>query len=134
MSIFRNDIKMAVRNLLRQKTYTAINIAGLAIGMSCFLIILLIVGDEFSYDRFHKNANCLYRVTLDAHLQDREFVTARSSGPVAASLRETLPEVEAATHVRARGGTPTGDCAVRYEVEREVERRAEALPRQRAEE
>src|SRR5574341_2115411 len=114
MSIIRNYVTLAVRNLLRQKTYTGINIAGLAIGMSCCLIILMIVADELSYDRFHKNADRLYRVTLDAHVQDREFITARSSGPVAASLKETLPEVEAATHIRARGGTPVGDCAVRY--------------------
>ncbi len=114
MSILRNYVTLAVRNLLRQKIYTAINIAGLAIGMSCCLIILMIVADELSYDRFHKNADRLYRVTLDAHVQDREFITARSSGPVAPSLRETLPEVEAATHIRARGGTPVSDCAVRY--------------------
>lgn len=114
MSMLGNYVTLAVRNLLRQKIYTAINIAGLAIGMSCCLIILLIVKDEFSYDRFHKNADRLYRITLDAHMQDREFVTARSSGPVAASLREMLPEVEAATHIRARGGTPVSDCAVRY--------------------
>jgi putative ABC transport system permease protein len=107
-------LKTAFRNLLRQKNYTAINIAGLAIGMSCCLIILLIVADEFSYDRFHKNADRLCRITLDAHVQNREFSTARSSGPVAASLRETVPQVEAATHIRARGGTPVGDCAVRY--------------------
>lgn len=114
MSILGNYVTLAVRNLLRQKIYTVINIAGLAIGMSCCLIILLIVGDEFSFDRFHKNADRLYRITLDAHVQDREFVTARSSGPVAAHLREKLPQVEAATHIRARGGTPVSDCAVRY--------------------
>ncbi|NUO80605.1 ABC transporter permease [candidate division KSB1 bacterium] len=114
MSILGNYFTLTIRNLLRQKVYTAINIAGLAIGMSCCLIILMIVADELSYDRFHKNADRLYRVTLDAHVQDREFITARSSGPVAPSLRESLPEVEAATHIRARGGTPVSDCAVRY--------------------
>jgi len=114
MSILRNYFTIAFRNLLRQKTYTAINIAGLAIGMSCCLMILMIVWDELSYDRFHENADRLYRITLDAHVQDREFITARSSGPVAASLCETVPEVEAATHLRSRSGTPTSDCTVRY--------------------
>ncbi|MCG3156380.1 MAG: hypothetical protein DKINENOH_03004 [bacterium] len=114
MAILRNFVTLASRHLLRQKGYTAINIAGLAIGMSCCLIILMIVADELSYDRFHKNAERLCRVTLDAHVQDREFRTARSSGPVAQSLRETLPQVEAATHLRARGGTPVSDCAVRH--------------------
>lgn len=114
MSRLRNEMTITLRKLLRQKIYTGIIIAGLAIGMSCCLIILLIVGDELSYDRHHKNADRLYRITLDAQVQDREFITARSSGPVAASLRENLPEVEASTHIRARGGTPVSDCAVRY--------------------
>jgi putative ABC transport system permease protein len=113
-AILRNYVVTSFRNLLRQKAYTAINIAGLAIGMSCCLIISMIVLDEFSFDRFHENADRIYRITLDARMQDKEFTTARSSGPVAASLLANIPEVEAATHVRARGGTPTGDCAVRY--------------------
>jgi putative ABC transport system permease protein len=103
-----------LRNVLRQKYYAAINVAGLAIGMSCALIIFMIVRDELSFDRFHKNSDRIYRITLDAHVQNKEFITARSSGPVAASLQAELPEVEAATHIRSRGGTPTGDCAVRY--------------------
>jgi putative ABC transport system permease protein len=100
--------------LLRQKIYTAINIAGLAIGMSCCLIILMLVGDELSFDRHHEHADRIYRVTLDARLQDKDFRTARSSGPVAASLMTELPEVEAATHFRSRSGTPTTNCAVRF--------------------
>jgi len=110
-----NYFKTAVRNLLRQKTYTAINIAGLAIGMSAFLIILMLVHDELSYDRFHENTDRLYRITFDAQLPDRELRTARSSGPVAPTLRAELPEIEAATHFRSRNGKPTGNVTVRYE-------------------
>lgn len=110
-----NYLKTAFRNLLRQKTYTAINIAGLAIGMSAFLIILMLVYDELSYDRFHENVDRLYRITFDAQLPDRELRTARTSGPVAPSLRTDVPEVEAATHFRSRNGKPTADVTVRYE-------------------
>lgn len=112
--MLKNYFIVALRNLLRQKGYSIINIAGLAIGMSCALIILLLVREELSYDRFHPNADRIYRITLDANVQSKEFRTARSSGPVAASLMAEVPEVEAATHIRSRSGTPTANCMVRY--------------------
>jgi putative ABC transport system permease protein len=112
--MLKNYVIVALRNLLRQKGYSIINIAGLAIGMSCALIILMLVREELSYDRFHANADRIYRITLDANVQSKEFRTARSSGPVAASLLDNVPEIEAATHIRSRSGTPTSDCSVRY--------------------
>lgn len=112
--MLKNYFTTTLRNVLRQKYYAAINIAGLAIGMSCCLIILMIVRDELSFDRFHENADRIYRITLDAQVQNKEFITARSSGPVASTLLSEVPEIEAATHIRSRGGTTTGDCAVRY--------------------
>lgn len=60
--MFRNYIKIAIRNLAKHKTYSIINVAGLAIGISCFIIILLYVLDELRYDRHHKNADNIYRV------------------------------------------------------------------------
>jgi putative ABC transport system permease protein len=56
-------IKIAFRNLVRHKAFSIINIAGLAIGMACSIFILLWVRDELSYDRFHKNADLIYRLT-----------------------------------------------------------------------
>ncbi len=61
--MIRNYFKIAFRNLVRQKGFTFINIAGLAIGLTCFLLIGLYVKDELSYDRFNKNADRIYRVT-----------------------------------------------------------------------
>ena len=60
--MFRNYLTIAIRNLLRQKLYSAINIFGLALGMACCILILLFVQDELSYDRYHKNADRIYRV------------------------------------------------------------------------
>ncbi len=60
--MLKNYIKIAIRNLVKHKTYSIINIAGLAIGISCFIIIMLYVLDELRYDRHHKNANNIYRV------------------------------------------------------------------------
>ncbi len=61
--MIRNYLKIAFRNLSKHKGFTFINIAGLAIGITCFLLIGLYVKDELSYDRFNKNADRIYRVT-----------------------------------------------------------------------
>jgi putative ABC transport system permease protein len=61
--MFYNYIKIAIRNLKRNKIYSFINIAGLSIGLACCMLILLYNKDEVSYDRFHKNASVIYRIT-----------------------------------------------------------------------
>ncbi|MFC1492697.1 ABC transporter permease, partial [candidate division KSB1 bacterium] len=61
--MFKNYLKIAFRNLIKQKGFSFINIAGLAVGMACCIFILLWVQDELSYDRFHENADVLFRVT-----------------------------------------------------------------------
>ena len=61
--MIRNYLKIALRNLLRQKGFSFINIAGLAIGLTCFLLIALFVKDELGYDRYNTNAERIYRVT-----------------------------------------------------------------------
>lgn len=60
--MFRNYFRVALRNLLRNKVYAFINIAGLSIGLACAMLIILYVKDEVSYDRFHANVNNIYRV------------------------------------------------------------------------
>ncbi len=58
--MFKNYITVAVRNLLRHKTYAAINVAGLAIGMACCIVILLLVRHELSFDTFHEKGDRIY--------------------------------------------------------------------------
>jgi putative ABC transport system permease protein len=60
--MLKNYLKIAVRNLLKYKTFSFINIFGLAVGMACTLLILLWVDDELSFDRFHNNAENIYLV------------------------------------------------------------------------
>jgi putative ABC transport system permease protein len=64
MTMFKNLIKISLRNFLRQKGYMFINIAGLSIGIACCILIMLWVQDELSYDRFHENADDLYVATF----------------------------------------------------------------------
>ena len=66
--MLKNYFKIALRNLKKHKGYTFINITGLAVGLACCLLIVLFVRDELSYDRYHDNADQIYRITLDALL------------------------------------------------------------------
>jgi hypothetical protein len=61
--MWQNNVKIAVRNLFKNKVYSFINIGGLAIGLAAFLAISLYIQGELSYDRFHQNFNHLYRLT-----------------------------------------------------------------------
>jgi ABC-type antimicrobial peptide transport system permease subunit len=63
--MFKTYFKLAYRNILKDKAYSIINIAGLAIGLASSILILLWVQNELSYDKFHKNAGQIYRVSVD---------------------------------------------------------------------
>ena len=60
--MLKNYFKTAFRNLLHNKIYSFINIAGLSIGLACAMLIMLYIKDEVSYDRFHKNVSRIYRI------------------------------------------------------------------------
>ena len=88
-----NYLKVAIRNLMRNKTFSAINILGLAIGMACCLLILLYVRDELSHDRHHKNADRIYRLATTAKVAGvmrQVAMTPFSAGP---ALVEDYAEV-----------------------------------------
>jgi putative ABC transport system permease protein len=57
-----NYLKVAIRNLLRHRIYSGLNIMGLALGMACCLLMLLYLQHELTYDTFHANADNIYRV------------------------------------------------------------------------
>ncbi len=69
--MFKNYFKVAVRSLLKRKTYTLINILGLATGMAVCLLIVLFIKSELGYDSFHKNADKVYRVVLERQYPGR---------------------------------------------------------------
>lgn len=97
--MLKNYLKIAVRNLLRQKAYSLINISGLAIGMACCLFILLYVRDELSYDCHYEHADRIYRVGLDAAVSGEDIHAALTAAPLAATLVAEYPEVETATRL-----------------------------------
>jgi ABC-type antimicrobial peptide transport system permease subunit len=95
-----NYFKIAIRNILRHKVYSFINIMGLAVGMACCILILLWVQDEMSYDRFHENADDIYRVIQNINFADHSTTWAITQGPLGPSLKEDFPEIINATRMR----------------------------------
>src|SRR5215204_4715759 len=88
--MLRNYFKIAFRNIKRHKAFALLNISGLAIGMACSILILLWVQNELSYDRFHSNAEQLYRLTAGAG----DFKAAVSPAAMGAGLKSAMPEIE----------------------------------------
>ncbi len=105
--MIRNYLTVALRNMLKHKFYSGINILGLSIGIASCLLILLYVVDELSYDRFHAQADRTYRIGLEASLGGQNFSSPITAAPMAAALVKDFPEVEAATRLYRLDGEVT---------------------------
>jgi ABC-type antimicrobial peptide transport system permease subunit len=95
--MIKNYLKIALRHVRRHKSYSFINISGLAIGITCFLLIMMWVMDELSFDRFHTNSDYLYRVEQDQHYSGSVFHVNVTPYPMATGLKEEIPEIKYAT-------------------------------------
>ena len=101
--MFKNHFKIAVRNLWRNKSFSAINIFGLAIGLAVCLLITLFVVDELSYDRYNLNADRIYRVSSDFKVNGSVFIDRESPAPMAAAMKKDYPQIEQATRLMGGG-------------------------------
>lgn len=88
-----NYLKIFARTLSRQKVYSFINIAGLAIGITCFIILSLFVLDEFGYDKSYKNGDQIYRVVVYSRFKGQESRNSKNAAPLGATLKNDFPEV-----------------------------------------
>lgn len=102
--MFKNYLKVAFRNLGKNKMFSLINIVGLAIGLCCFLLIAVYVLDELSYDRFYKNANRIYRINADIRFGGNELHIPETSDMMGASLKKDYPEIEEYTRIYNNNG------------------------------
>lgn len=102
--MFKNYLKIAFRNLRRYKGYSFINIAGLALGMACFFLIVLYVKFELSYDRFHENRDRIYQVLNRYDREGRISWHGYSPAPLAPALKNDFPEILDAVRVNSTGG------------------------------
>jgi len=90
-----NYIKTAFRNFFKYKTYTLINILGVAIGTAAFILIMQYVEFERSYDKFHEDSDLIYRLRYERESEDGETVRfASCCPPMALRIRDQFPEVE----------------------------------------
>ena len=102
--MFKNYIKIAWRNLQKSKTFSIINMLGLAIGLCCFLLIALYVLDELSYDQYHKNAGRIYRIHSDIRFGGSDLKLPVTADMMGQLLKKDYPEVEQYTRIYANGG------------------------------
>ncbi len=97
--MFRNYLKITLRNLKKQSGYSFINIVGLAVGMACCVMILIYVTDELSYDGYHREADRIYRVNAISSIGETSRRYATTPPALAPALAEAIPEVEMAARV-----------------------------------
>lgn len=97
--MLRNYLRIAQRYLLRYKTYSAINIFGLAVGVTCCILIMLFVRSEFSYDRWNSKAGRIYRLWEKVKFPDQTIESAVTELPAGPTIAASLPGVEATSRV-----------------------------------
>lgn len=101
--MYKNYIKTAFRNLLKQKFYALINILGLAVGIACCLLIVLYVVDELSYDKYHEKSDRIYRLYTDIVFGEMDGKIGVMPAPMGPQLMKDYPEVESVVRFRSRG-------------------------------
>ncbi len=104
-TMIKNYIKLALRSLRKNKTFSAINLLGLAFGLAAAIAVLLYVQDEMSFEAFHTRADRIVRVNTEALYGDEEVKLGTAPNVLASFLQERLPEVEVATRVFANNFT-----------------------------
>src|SRR4026209_1563617 len=98
--MIKNYFKVALRYLLRNKGYTAINIFGLAIGITCCILIILFVRSEWSYDKFHSKSDRIYRAwVLEKYDDQDDIVDITTPLPLAGALQSSFGEIESTCRV-----------------------------------
>ncbi len=108
--MFKNYVNVAIRNILKHKFFSLINILGMTIGVTACLLIILYVSDELSFDRFHANGDRIYQVGLHGKIAGQDIRTANTCPPLAEAMVAEIPEVESATRVTPYFGKP----AIKY--------------------
>lgn len=101
--MFKNYFKIALRNLWKNKGFSALNIIGLATGLAVCLLIVLYVKDELSYDKYNVNANRIYRLDADIYFNNTEADMATAPDPLPTAMVRDYPEVEQMVRINEQG-------------------------------
>ncbi|MDB5211725.1 MAG: hypothetical protein JWQ30_2552, partial [Sediminibacterium sp.] len=97
--MLKNIFKVALRNLLKRKSYTIINILGLATGMAVCLLIILFVQSESNFDRQHEKGKDIYRIVLDRIYPGRTTSYALIPQSIGAAVKNEFPEVKESVRI-----------------------------------
>jgi len=97
--MIRNYFTVALRNILKHKFFSLINILGMTIGLTACLLIILYISSELSYDKFHADADRIYQVGLHGKIGDQDLHVANTCPPLAAAMVADIPEVQDATRI-----------------------------------
>ena len=97
--MFRNYLKVAIRNLLKRKVFTLINILGLATGMAVCLLIVLFVQDELSFDSFQEKGDRIYRMVLERKYPGRTSSYSIIPQSIGEAVKHEFPEVQESTRL-----------------------------------
>jgi putative ABC transport system permease protein len=103
LAMLKNYSKTAIRNLIKNKFYSSLNIIGLSIGLATCLLIFLYVLDELSYDKYNVNADRIYRVNNELKFGDNYFDMAVTPALLGTTMVSEFPEVEQSARLRWYG-------------------------------
>ena len=97
--MLKNYLKIALRNILKHKFFSLINILGMTVGITACLLIILYIKDELNYDRFHANADRMYQVGLHGKIGTQDVRVSNTCPPLAQALVDEIPEIASATRI-----------------------------------
>ena len=113
--MFKNYLIIAARNILRQRFYSILNILGLAVGITCTLLIVLYIRTELSYDDFYDNSDRIYRLNNENNIGGKIDKYCNAPRPISPKMKEIYPEIEATTRVCGVNGLYTHSANLYYE-------------------
>ena len=115
--MFRNNIKIALRNLTKQKVYTLINVLGLAIGITSCILLALYINNELSYDKEFADFDRIHRMVLERKFPDQSTIIAGVPHSLASVVVQDYPEIQRATTICG----PFDDMMISYKGANQVD-------------
>jgi len=114
MTIWNNYFKTALRNIVRYKLYSLINLIGLALGIACFILIFTILSEERAFNNYNEHADRIYRINKCYTMKGETSINLSTPYPLRDAVKEKFPEVQASTHISPlRANISYGDQSFR---------------------
>jgi len=102
MSLFRNYLRSLVRNAVRDKFFTLLNLLGLAVGITSSILIFIYIENQVTYDKHNENFERIYRLEGDFYISEKQELTAITQIPLGPTLKDDYPEIVEQTRILPR--------------------------------